>query len=179
MGMEKTPAQLLLRAQNGDADAFGALYALYADELYAYALYVLGRRPDAEDAVQETCLRVYRSIRSIRKPDRIKAYFFKALSNTIRTMRRQAAPAPLPDDAALPDPADEAAGADLRADLKAALDALQPDERQVVLLSAVAGLRSAEVGDAVGLTAGAARSKLSRALRKMRPYLTEPGRETE
>ena len=49
----------------------------------------------------------------------------------------------------------------------------------MVLLSAIAGLRSAEIAEALGMTAGTVRSKLSRALRKMRPFLAETGRESE
>ncbi len=179
--MESTAAALLLRAKSADAEAFGALYALYAKELYAYALAVLRNPHDAEDAVQEACVRVYRSTRNVRNPERFKAYFFKTLSNTVKTLARKRAltVASGEIEPTVPDSTDGVHTAELRADLQNALAALKDDERQVVLLSAIAGLRSAEIAEALGLTAGAVRSKLSRALRKMRPFLAESGRESE
>ncbi len=179
--MENTAAALLLRAQAADAEAFGQLYALYANELYAYALAVLRDPHDAEDAVQEACVRVYRAVRSIRKPERFKAYFFKTLSNTAKTLARKRTLTVVTDEIepTAPDITNDVHIAELRADLQKALAALKDDERQVVLLSAIAGLRSAEIAEALGMTAGTVRSKLSRALRKMRPFLAETGRESE
>ena len=136
--MENTAAALLLRAQAADAEAFGQLYALYANELYAYALAVLRDPHDAEDAVQEACVRVYRAVRSIRKPERFKAYFFKTLSNTAKTLARKRTLTVVTDEIepTAPDRTDDVHTAELRADLQKALAALKDDERQVVLLSA-------------------------------------------
>ena len=126
-------------------------------------------------------MRVYRAVRSIRKPERFKAYFFKTLSNTAKTLARKRTLTVVTDEIepTAPDITNDVHTAELRADLQKALAALKDDERQVVLLSAIAGLRSAEIAEALGMTAGTVRSKLSRALRKMRPFLAETGRESE
>lgn len=171
--MENTAA-LFNRAKNGDAAAFGALYALYAEQAYRYACAILKNPHAAEDAVQESCIKVYQNLRSIRNPDAFRAYFFKTLSNTAKTMLRRSTLHPIGEDALRTARASEntAQTAELRTDLTAALDRLTDEERQIVLLSAVAGLRSKEIADAVGLTAGAVRSKLSRSLQKLRTYLS-------
>lgn len=167
-------AELLQQAQNGDTAAFGALYALYAVQAYRYACAILKNTHAAEDAVQESCIKVYQNIRNIQNPDAFRAYFFKTLSNTAKTMLRRstlyAAGEAVPETA--PAPENTAQTAELRTDLAAALDRLNEEERQIVLLSAVAGLHSKEIADAVGLTAGAVRSKLSRSLQKLRTYLS-------
>lgn len=173
--MNTDEKRLLKAAQAGNADAFGALYALYADELYRYAFAILHDRHTAQDAVQETCLKVYTNLNCIRKPDAIKAYFFKTLQNTAKTVLRRSAltvyKEDVPEDFPAPDNT-ESLAAD-RTDLQNALDALSEEERQIVLLSAVAGFTSKEIAETVDLTAGAVRSKLSRSLQKLRTYLSE------
>lgn len=173
--MDSNEKRLLKAAQSGNADAFGALYALYAQELYRYAYAILRDSHTAEDAVQEACIKVYTNIQNIRKPDSVKAYFFKALQNTAKTLLRRGAftvcGAEIPEDSPAPDNT-ESLAAD-RTDLQNALLHLSEEERQIVLLSAVAGFTSKEIAATVDLTAGAVRSKLSRSLEKLRTYLAE------
>lgn len=171
--MEHTAA-LLEQAKKGEPAAFGALYALYAKQAYAYACAILKNTHAAEDAVQETCIKVYENVRNIRNPDAFRAYFFKTLSNTAKTMLRRGAFHEVGGELTenIPAPENPAQTAELRTDLAAALEKLTEEERQIVLLSAIAGLRSKEIADAVGLTAGAVRSKLSRSLQKLRTYLS-------
>ena len=64
--MESNEKRLFHAAQAGDANAFGALYALYANELYRYAYAILRDRHAAEDAVQETFLKAYRGLPKFR-----------------------------------------------------------------------------------------------------------------
>lgn len=173
--MDSNEKRLLKAAQSGNADAFGALYALYAQELYRYAYAILRDSHTAEDAVQEACIKVYTNIQNIRKPDAVKAYFFKTLENTAKTLLRRGAftvcGAEIPEDSPAPDNT-ESLAAD-RTDLQNALMRLTEEERQIVLLSAVAGFTSKEIAATVDLTAGAVRSKLSRSLEKLRTYLSE------
>lgn len=173
--MESNEKRLFKAARSGNADAFGALYALYAQELYRYACAILHDRHTAEDAVQETCIKVYTNLKNIQKPDAVKAYFFKTLQNTAKTILRRGAFTVCGDEISETHPAPdntETLAAD-RTDLQRALMRLSEEERQIVLLSAVAGFTSKEIAETVDLTAGAVRSKLSRSLEKLRIYLAE------
>lgn len=173
--MESNEKRLFKAARSGNADAFGALYALYAQELYRYACAILRDRHTAEDAVQETCIKVYTNLKNIQKPDAVKAYFFKTLQNTAKTILRRGAFTVCGDEISETHPAPdntETLAAD-RTDLQRALMRLSEEERQIVLLSAVAGFTSKEIAETVDLTAGAVRSKLSRSLEKLRTYLAE------
>lgn len=173
--MESNEKRLFKAARSGNADAFGALYALYAQELYRYACAILRDRHTAEDAVQETCIKVYTNLKNIQKPDAVKAYFFKTLQNTAKTILRRGAFTVCGDEISETHPAPdntETLAAD-RTDLQRALMRLSEEERQIVLLSAVAGFTSKEIAETVDLTAGAVRSKLSRSLEKLRIYLAE------
>ena len=66
---------------------------------------------------------------------------------------------------------DSAEKAVLKTELQNALDMLKDDEKEIVLLSVVAGFSSKEIGKIVDMTSGAVRSKLSRSLKKMRSFL--------
>lgn len=172
--MKSMTETLLKRAKSGDSSAFAELYGLYAKELYAYACAILKDAQDAQDIVQDTCLKVYTNIKRIHSPERCKAYFFRVLSNTAKTHLRRKSLTPVYGkfSEVLCAPEDTEALAVERADLQAALSALSDEERQIVLLSALAGLSSREISEIVGLTAGSVRSKRSRALQKMRSKLS-------
>ena len=79
--------------------------------------------------------------------------------------------AEIPENSPAPDNT-ESTASDLT-DSQNALLHLSEEERQIVLLSAVAGFTSKEIAATVDLTAGAVRSKLSRSLQKLRTYLAE------
>ena len=173
--MESNEKRLFKAARSGNADAFGALYALYAQELYRYACAILRDRHTAEDAVQETCIKVYTNLKNIQNADAVKAYFFKTLQNTAKTILRRGTLTVYGEEISETQPASdntEATASD-RTDLQNALMRLSDEERQIVLLSAVAGFTSKEIAETVDLTAGAVRSKLSRSLEKLRTYLAE------
>lgn len=166
---------LLECAQNGNADSFGLLYSEYAKELYAYAYKFLGNREDAEDAVQQASLNVYTHLSSVKKPEAFKAYYFKALANSARSIlvKRNLHTVgtheleTLPDTSAL-----EETSLD-RQSLNEALAKLNDNEREIVLLSVTGGFNSAEIAHITGYTRGAVRSKLSRSLKKLKDELSD------
>lgn len=68
------------RAAAGDAAAFGVLYEQVYTDLYRYALYALGSREEAEDAVQETALEAFRGLHGLRRPDAFRGWMFTILA---------------------------------------------------------------------------------------------------
>ena len=70
---DKTTA-LAKRAMHGNADAFGELYTQFSDGMYRYALYHLGSREAAQDAVQEAALEAYKSIGKLRNASAAKSW---------------------------------------------------------------------------------------------------------
>lgn len=71
---------LISRARSGDAEAFGKLYEQVYVDLYRYALYCLGSREEAEDAVQETALEAFRGLHGLKRPEAFRAWMFTILS---------------------------------------------------------------------------------------------------
>lgn len=57
--------ELLKKVKSGDMDAFGELYKLYRQSCYGFALMILKSHEDAEDAVQNTFIRIYAGIRTL------------------------------------------------------------------------------------------------------------------
>lgn len=167
---------LVKRACSGEAEAFGELYELYSKELYRYACYVLGSGQLAQDAVQDAVCAAFTQISSLRNEEAFKAWIFKILSNVcnrhISEKSRQRNTVPFDDgiEETLEAPS-ETLGMEL--EMEEVLSSLADDERQIVLLSVLQGYKSSEISTILDCPAGTVRSKLSRALKRMRMELEE------
>ena len=168
-------ADTLKRAKEGDAQAFAELYSTYAKELYRFALCMLSVREDAEDAVQEAAISVYKHLVNIKKETSFKSYFFTVLANECRgRLKKRANERTVPlDDTffTLVETKNENISQSL--ELQQAIMTLDEDDRTVVLLSSVAGMKSSEIADLLGVTSGTVRSKRSRSLKKLREELSK------
>ena len=176
--------KLIKLASRGDSNAFCSLYGLYKDRLYRYAFYRLGNRQDAEDAVSACVLSAWKQIGSLREPGAFPSWIFRILSASCgRMIRMQITRRNETDLDAGPEEtslsAEDRAGLlssadpdpDLRLILQEALERLSEEERNIVLLSVVSGLKSGEIAQICGGTPGSVRSSLSRSLKKLRGYL--------
>lgn len=163
--------QLIGKARQGDADAFCQLYSSYKGRLYRYAFYRLGDASDAEDAVSECVLSAWRQIGSLRETDAFPAWIFQILSGCCGKLIKQQI------NRRLQVPSDEDRSLQISEHtdnwliLQEALGQLPEEERNIVLLSAVGGLKSREIANFTGKTPGSIRSSLSRSLAKVRGYL--------
>ena len=82
--MSKEINNIVLSAMSGDKDAYGKLYEYYANDMYRFALGLCKNTYDAQDAVQETAVAVFKSLHSLKNPEKFKSYLFSALSNTCK-----------------------------------------------------------------------------------------------
>ena len=133
---------------------------------------VAGARPDiAREAVQNAWLRVSRRLDSVREPSRIRQWLIKVAINELRQLWRKQGRLDR-RTASLEEAASARAdviSTDL--DLAAALGRLNPAEREVLALTYVAGFLPAEAGKLLGLSAGAVRTRRSRAVAQLRKDL--------
>ncbi len=143
------------------------------DRAYRLAGLLLGDGRDAEDATQEALIRAWNGLAALRDPAMFRPWFDRILVNICRDrLRRTARVRFLPLDAGI-----GAVSADPFRDLLArdealrALDALDADERTVVVLHFWADLSLADVADRTGWPIGTVKSRLHRALGKARVRL--------
>lgn len=161
---------LIKKARDGDKNAFAKLYISYKDKLYRYAYFKLGNTHDAMDAVSSCITQAYLSIYTLKSEKAFSAWIFKILYRECCTiLGKRAVDSQNQDFNELNIKANQIV--ELAPELKEALSILYDDEKDIVLLSVIAGYNSKEIGNMFGIKASTVRSKLSRALAKMRKYL--------
>jgi RNA polymerase sigma-70 factor (ECF subfamily) len=138
----------------------------YLDRLYRVALGMCGSREEAEDLVQETCLRVLRKPRLVRSGDDL-AYLIGALRNAYYTSERQRARRPLlgveEDVAASDRPGGVSIDASLEAhEALAAVAGLSEEYRDAVVAVDLGGLSYREAAKLLGTREGTIMSRLYR-----------------
>lgn len=162
---------LVQKAKSGDKEAFCELYMLYRDRLYRYAYYRLGNSEDAQDAVSSTVIEAYQNISKLINEKAFSGWLFKIhYRSCCSLIKEQSRQNNTEDIESLNKEAVTTINYD-STELNEALDILREEEREIVLLSAVAGYNSREIADTMGLKHSTVRSKLSRSLSKMRKFL--------
>jgi RNA polymerase sigma-70 factor (ECF subfamily) len=160
-------------AAAGDEVAFARLVATHHGDMTRLAYVITGEVALAEDAVQSAWIRAWRSLRSIRDPDRVRPWLLAIAGNEARQVarrRRRSPVVPIDPDAPGGPRSDPAAGI-ARVDLVRALSRLSPDDRSLLTLRYVMGLDAAELGAMTGRSPSGVRARLSRLTARMRKEL--------
>jgi RNA polymerase sigma-70 factor, ECF subfamily len=163
---------LVDRARAGDRRAFEQLVRLHADRLYAVVVRLVGDRYDAEEAVQETFLRAWRSLDRFEGRSQFFTWLYRiGVNEAKRIHARHAvrptpvaldqAPGEVPDRRAEPHARTEAH--ELRRALEAAILGLPIKYRTPLVLRDVEGLSTAEAAAVMKLGEAAFKSRLHRA----------------
>lgn len=160
-------------AKAGDREAFGRLYQSVALEMYKMALYTLGNREDAEDAVSETFVDAWKGIHSLREAESFRPWILRILS--IRCKRRIGGYVKEKGNIDLEEYIEQGDGSDgghsKRAELLEAMNRLTPQEREMVVLSVLHGYTMREIAEIKDLPQGTVSSKLHRTLKKLKTML--------
>ncbi len=175
---------LVLRAKEGDREAFDSLVAIHKDRLEAALAPALGRLRgrgiDAEDVLQETLARAFESIGRFEwtGEDSFSRWLYGIAKNVMLKALRQDRRAPrlaIPRDVAVTDPSPSRAARreDRMARLEKAVEGLTPDQRQAVLLSRIDGVQTEEIAQRMGRSPAAVRQLLVRALRALKSSIGE------
>ena len=162
---------LLAAVAAGDSEALGDLYAAAKGAVYAMALGILKNAHDAQDVTQDVFVRIWESAVSYRPQGSPMAWILTITRNMALMRIRQGARTEPMDEAAweiLPAPG---LTAEERTALRAALEGLSDEERQIVLLHAAAGLKHREIGQLLDLPLATVLSKYHRAIKKLRTLL--------
>lgn len=162
---------LVERASKGDRDAFAVLARAAAARLDAAARLILRDRELARDAVQEALIRAWRDLPGLRDPERFDAWLHRLIVNAAidearRQRRRVIQVAVSPID--LPSSQDDIGRLIDRDELDQAMTKLTPDHRALVVLHYYLGMPLPEAASSLGISLGAAKSRLHRAMGSMR-----------
>lgn len=175
MALSAQIRELVTLARNGDAEAFGELYELYYKEMYCYACCVTGSEILAQDAVSDAVLSAFQQIGSLRNERAFKGWLFTILraacQNYYTAGEKTKSVVYIDDENRTSEEIKEESDFVISVELRQALDALADDEKEIVLLSTVGDYRSHEIAEILDSNPSTVRSKLKRALKKMRTYL--------
>ncbi len=176
---------LVAAAMDGDREAFNQLVIAYQGLAYNVAYRILGDAEAAADATQEAFISAYRGLSRLRG-NSFKAWLLRIVTNACydHLRRRKRRPAVSLDATMEGDgggwsraddepPDDYLERQELGALLQRGLETLPPNQRAVVVLSDIHGMHYNEIAEALGISLGTVKSRLSRGRRKLRDFLLE------
>jgi RNA polymerase sigma-70 factor (ECF subfamily) len=168
-------------AATADAQLLRELHDQHASALWAFVVGLLdGDRGKAQDVVQETFLRAWRSLDSLRETVAAKAWLTTILRREhARLYERKALPTTDLADLDLSDtaPGPERTGED--AVMRAAIAKLEPKYREPLVLQVLGGFSCEEIARELGQTEAAVMTQVFRARQKLRSMLEGEEREAE
>jgi RNA polymerase sigma-70 factor (ECF subfamily) len=176
--VEASDAELVRRVRAGDIGAYGALVSRYRDRLGRYAVHMIGDREDAEEALQDSFVRAYRSLERCDDPGRFGAWLYGILVNRCRTTGARGArrrrmfvhDAAALQGAAHPEQPDRLEWTDA---VDRALARLAPEYREAFLLKHVEDLEYEAMADLTGAGVSALKMRVKRAREQLQKFLRE------
>ena len=179
LAMEKTDqdTELVRLARSGDARAFEALVVKYQRRIARHVARYMRRAVDVEDVVQDTFIRAYRGLSSFRGDSSFYSWLYRIATNVaINALKRDPAPVLLGDDAPeeradafqpgvsdSEDPERRLIASQIADAVQRALERLQPELSEALMLYEVEGKSYPEIAQMVGIPIGTVRTRIFRA----------------
>jgi RNA polymerase sigma factor (sigma-70 family) len=158
--------------RQADARDFEAIVGPWIEPGYRLAVAMLRDPDEAQDAVQEAAVSAWRSLDRLRDSNQARAWFLSIVANQCRsTMRRRwwgVVRLASRETAAGSDPEEPAVN---NLDLDRAMRRLSPDDRAILHLHYFLDLPVEDVARVMGISAGAAKTRIYRAAHRLRPEL--------
>ena len=164
-------------ARTGDARAFEILYQRHTQALYATAVRIVRDEDAAADVVHDTWVRAVESLHRFENRSALRTWLTGILINRVREWQRERQRDGVDDDITVDELIDPAFASPLdasrfdRLDLEAAIAALPPRFRQVLVLHDIEGFTHDEIAEMLGVVPGTSKSQLARARRRARELL--------
>jgi RNA polymerase sigma-70 factor, ECF subfamily len=197
---QPSDAELLRRHVDGDAEAFGRLFARHKDRLWAVALRTVSDPEEAADALQEAMISAFRRAGDFRGESAVTTWLHRIVVNAaVDRLRRKSSRivawsgdaetlealaahgthglgspslSAATGSAAAASAADPADAVETRIDVDAALRLLPPQQRAALVLVDMLGYPVAEVAEILGVSAGTVKSRCARGRARLLPYLS-------
>ncbi len=162
---------LVQSAQRGNEHAFAALVRRNERRLYATAYSILGSSWDASDACQDAFLEAWAKITTLKDPSSFGAWMARIVVNKCHSARRTTKRLVVVDEVRESGEAHEVIGPETSLVLIDAVKRLDDDHRSVVALRYFADLKVDEIAEILGVPAGTVKSRINRAVGKLRELL--------
>jgi RNA polymerase sigma-70 factor (ECF subfamily) len=182
-------AELVERARAGKVESFEELVRTYQQIAVRTALVILRDGAEAQDAAQEAFVKAYHALGRFRAGASFRPWLLRIVANEAISRRRAVArranlalrvAESRPADGAAPSPEAAALAHELHEEVMEALNHLRPEDRLVIAYRFWMQLSEAEMAEAMGCPPGTVKSRLSRALSRLRYHLPAgPAAETE
>jgi RNA polymerase sigma-70 factor (ECF subfamily) len=175
-----TESDLVERARAGDAQAYEALVREHQGIAFRTAYLITGSAADAEESAQDGFVKAYRALGRFRRGAPFRPWVLEIVANEARNRRRSAgrrtalalrAAGEAPSGDAAPSPEGAVLAAEEREGLLAAVNKLREDDRLVIGCRYFLELSEEETAGALGVRRGTVKSRLSRALERLRAEL--------
>lgn len=161
--------EIFKKLKNGDESGVSELVELYYEDILRYCMFRLPDRYLAEDAVQETFLKVFRYFDDYRHKGRFRAFLYKVAANTCIDMMRKKRWDQIPKDAAQEETGMEET--EQQEDFRRIIRSLPPELGEIVLLRFSQELKMRETAEMTGVPLRTVQSRLRRALKMLRAEL--------
>jgi RNA polymerase sigma-70 factor (ECF subfamily) len=179
--VEATPEQeadLIERARHGDVSAFEALVRAHQEICFRTAWISSGAADDAEDAAQEAFMKAFAALPRFRAGAPFRPWLLTIVANEARNRRRsanrrEALVLRAPDTGTESSPETTVIATESRQALLDAVNRLPDADREVVSYRYLLELSEAETAAVLGVPAGTVKSRLSRALQRLRAEMTD------
>lgn len=175
---------LIQHARRGDVSAYETLMRQHQDLAYRTAYLITGSAVEAEDVVQEAFVKAYYALDRFRLGAAWRPWLLRIVANEARNQRKAAGRRETlalrlvdnrPSGDAAPSPEAAALAVERQQVLLAALDRLRDDDRLTIALRYFLDLNEEEMAETLNCPRGTVKSRLSRALGRLREELTHAG----
>ena len=183
MGRPLTEHELVERARGGDGPAYAALVRDHEEIAFRIAYVICGNAADAEEAAQEAFVKAYNALGRFRAGEPLRPWLLAIVANEARNRRRaagrraaltlRAAGEGRPSGEAAPSPEAALLAGERREALLAGLGRLSERDRTVIACRYLLDLSEAETAAALDVRPGTVKSRLSRALERLREEVGE------
>jgi RNA polymerase sigma factor (sigma-70 family) len=176
--------RLIAAAKAGDRDAYALLLRRHQEVAFRAAYLITGSSAEAEEATQEACVKAWLALGRFRGGAPFRPWLVRIAVNEARnrrrgtgrraalTLRLMAAPAGV---RVAPSAEEEALATEERTHLATQLGRMREDDQLVIAARYLLGLSETETATALGLRRGTVKSRLSRAMRRLREQLERTG----
>ena len=189
--MDLSDQALIDKVKHGDYQSFESLVTRYESKVYRLAIRMLRNPQDAEDALQETFIQVYRGLPGFEGRSAFSTWLFRLATNAclMKIRHRSTQPSkllpledylPRQEQGEIPQmvdwadrPEDALLTKESREKMMEALEKLPPEYRAVFILRDMEGFSNAETGESLGISVAAVKSRLHRARLALRGMLSD------